>query len=153
LLKSDALMEVLAAVPAILNGRLYFTRRISEMLLQGYLRSDESCAHSRYAGLLTPRENEIVKAIVSGMTNRAISKLLAISTSTIETHRSNIMRKLDLHSVPQLVLYALRNNMVPIDNMIRETLRERDQSDQMVVDSIDETRCHVRELTMATAVT
>ena len=153
LLKSDALMEVLAAVPAILNGRLYFTRRISEMLLQGYLRRDESCAHSRYAGLLTPRENEILKAIASGMTNRAISKLLAISPSTIETHRGNIMRKLDLHSVPQLLLYALRNNLVPMDNIISGTLRDEDETGQLVVDSADETRCAVRELTMATAVT
>jgi DNA-binding NarL/FixJ family response regulator len=153
LLKSDALGEVLSAVSAIVNGRLYFTRRISEMLLQGYLRKeDKHGANVRCSGLLTPRENEIVKAIAYGTTNQDIAKELAISVKTIETHRSNIMRKLDLHSVAELVLYALRNNLLPFDDCVSDPLRDAGEVSPMVVDSLEDIPCPAHELTMATAV-
>jgi DNA-binding NarL/FixJ family response regulator len=152
LLKSDALVEVLAALPAIVKGRLYFTRRISEMLLQGYLRRDESCAtDGTYSGLLTPRENEIVKAIACGMTNGTISKILGISSSTVETHRCNIMRKLDLHSVTGLLLYAVRNRLLSVETGNEELINVEDKSDQAAIDSVNDACPPAHELKMTAA--
>lgn len=154
LLKSDALIEVLAAVPALVSGRLYFTPRISEMLLQGYLRKNESpAADIRYAGLLTARENEIVKAIACGMTNRELSQVLAIAIKTIETHRCNIMRKLDLHSAAELVLYALRNNLAPFNNRSIEVFHDGDEAARIAIDSLEDGRRPAHELTRVRAAT
>ena len=116
LLKADMGSELRAAIDVITNGGLYFARAISEVMLQGFLQGDESSAADvRYSRLLTAREHEILAAIASGMSNRKISKALAVSTKTVETHRSNIMRKLDLHSAAELALYALRNNIIAVN--------------------------------------
>jgi len=73
---------------------------------------------------LTPRELEIVQHLAEGKTSKQVSALLGISVKTTETHRSNIMRKLNFHSVSQLVMYAVRNNLLRIHQESFEPTRE-----------------------------
>jgi DNA-binding NarL/FixJ family response regulator len=114
LLKSDPSSDLTAAVRTVTDGGLYLTRQVSEMLLEGFLRGNCSHGDVRYSKLLTPRESEVVKAIACGMSNRQMSHAFDVAVKTIESHRSGIMRKLHLHSTAELVLYALRNAMLPV---------------------------------------
>jgi len=116
LLKSDAARDLVAAVEALRRGKTYFTPKVASMVLDGYLRRDnrispqETLARNR----LTPREREIVQLLAEGKSSKEVAVALGLSVKTAETHRSNIMRKLDLHSVSDVVLYAVRNNIVQV---------------------------------------
>jgi DNA-binding NarL/FixJ family response regulator len=100
LLKSDAGRHLVSAIEAIRRGTRYGTPR-------------EIRFEARVTGRrLSPREREIVQLLARGMTNKEVASTLHISVKTAETHRSNIMRKLDLHSVSALVRYALRNHLI-----------------------------------------
>ncbi|MGA9528756.1 MAG: response regulator transcription factor [Terriglobales bacterium] len=116
LLKSDAARDLVAAVEALRRDKIYFTPKVASMVLEGYLRRDnkvvepESPTRSR----LTPREREIVQLLAEGKSSKEVAVALGLSVKTAETHRSNIMRKLELHSVSDLVLYAVRNNIVHV---------------------------------------
>jgi DNA-binding NarL/FixJ family response regulator len=117
LLKSDAATELRAAIEALMKGAVYFTRRISEMLLQGFRQvSGHTSQYARSCLTLTVREKEVLRAIAGGLSNRRISVLFGLTRKTVETHRSNIMRKLDLHSIADMVLYAVRNNILSVDD-------------------------------------
>lgn len=112
-LKSDAGRSLVAAVESLRNHRPFFTSRVSEMVLEGYLKgqtrpSDQDTPRGR----LTPRERQIVQLLAEGKSNKEIGNALGISVKTAEAHRSNIMRKLDLHSISDLVRYAIRNKIV-----------------------------------------
>jgi DNA-binding NarL/FixJ family response regulator len=117
LLKSDAARDLVTAVEALRNNKIYFTPRVASMVLEGYLRRKDNgetpvatASHSR----LTPREREIVQLLAEGKSSREVADALGLSVKTAETHRANIMRKLNLHSVSDLVLYAVRNNIVHV---------------------------------------
>ena len=116
LLKSDAARDLVAAVEALRRDKIYFTPKVASMVLNGYLRRDhvptpvDGQTHSR----LTPREREIVQLLAEGKSSKEVAVALGLSVKTAETHRSNIMRKLELHSVSDLVLYAVRNNIVHV---------------------------------------
>ncbi len=112
--KSDAARELVMAVEALERNGSYFTSRIAQMVLEGYLDQNAS-RPSRTQGLLTGREREIVRLVAEGKSTREISSLLGVSAKTAETHRSNIMRKLKLHSTSELILYAIRNGILPVD--------------------------------------
>ena len=112
--KSDAARELVSAVEALERNGTYFTSRIAQMVLEGYLDQDRSRPH-RGQSLLTNREREIVRLVAEGKSTREISALLGVSAKTAETHRSNIMRKLKLHSVSELILYAIRNGILPVE--------------------------------------
>jgi DNA-binding NarL/FixJ family response regulator len=100
LLKSDAGRHLVSAIEAVRRGTRYGTPK-------------EIRFEARATGRkLSPREREIVQLLAEGMTNKEVASTLRISVKTAETHRSNIMRKLDLHSVSALVRYALRNHMI-----------------------------------------
>jgi len=116
LLKSDAARDLVAAVEALRRGKIYFTPKVASMVLDGYLRRDKSAgSHETYTrSRLTPREREIVQLLAEGKSSKEVAVVLGLSVKTAETHRSNIMRKLELHSVSDLVLYAVRNNIVHI---------------------------------------
>lgn len=113
-LKSDAGRDLISAVDALCHRRPFFSSRVSEMLLQNYLGKQERPALSPDSprGRLTAREREIVQLLAEGKTNKEVAACLNISIKTAETHRTNIMNKLDLHSVTELVRYAVRNNIV-----------------------------------------
>lgn len=116
LLKSDAARDLVAAVEALRRGKIYFTPKVASMVLDGYLRRDTAPIPepSSGKGRLTPREREIVQLLAEGKSSKEVAVVLGLSVKTAETHRSNIMRKLELHSVSDLVLYAVRNNIVHV---------------------------------------
>jgi DNA-binding NarL/FixJ family response regulator len=113
LLKSDAGRDLVAAVEALQHNRTFFTTRVAQMVLEGYLHpnngSDRPC---RY--ILTPREREVIQLLAEGKTTKEVAVMLNLSVKTAETHRTNLMRKLDLHSVADLTLYAVRNSIVQV---------------------------------------
>ena len=112
LLKSDSGSELVAAVEALLHDKTYFTAKVAAMVLQGYLRGGTSFSVGRNP--LTPREREVVQLLAEGSSTKEVAVALGLSVKTAETHRSNIMRKLQFHSVSDLVLYAVRNNIVQL---------------------------------------
>jgi DNA-binding NarL/FixJ family response regulator len=107
-LKSDPASRLVAAVRALATGKPYISPAISEAILENVL----APADGRSANKLTPRECEIVQLVAEGRINKQIAHELDISTKTVETHRSAVMHKLKLRTTAQLVLYAVRNDIV-----------------------------------------
>ncbi len=115
LLKSDAARDLVAAVEALRRDKTYFTSKVAAMVLEGYLKGGTPQAPAAIGkNRLTPREREIVQLLAEGKSTKEVAVALGLSVKTAETHRSNIMRKLQLHSVSDLVLYAVRNNIVHV---------------------------------------
>ena len=113
LLKSDAARDLVAAVEALQHRRTFFTTRVAQLVLEGYLHpASDSDRHSR--SVLTPREREVIQLLAEGKTTKEVATTLNLSVKTAETHRTNLMRKLDLHSVVDLTLYAVRNGIVHV---------------------------------------
>jgi DNA-binding NarL/FixJ family response regulator len=116
LLKSDAGSDLITAVEALQNHRTFFTTKVSRMVLEGYLTGERdggykmSSAHS----ILTSREREVIQLLAEGKTSKEVAVTLNLSVKTAETHRTNLMRKLDLHSVADLTRYAVRNGIVQV---------------------------------------
>jgi len=114
LLKTDAARDLVAAVDALRRDKIYFTPKVAAMVLDGFLRKDGTAPEPPMRSRLTPREREIVQLLAEGKSSKEVAVALGLSVKTAETHRSNIMRKLELHSVSDLVLYAVRNNIVHV---------------------------------------
>jgi DNA-binding NarL/FixJ family response regulator len=113
IMKSDADKDLVSAVEALSNHRSFFTARAADMLLDGFSRphsapDPQALLRSR----LTSREREIVQLLAEGKSSKEVAVALGISVKTAETHRANIMRKLELHSVSELVRYAVRNQII-----------------------------------------
>jgi DNA-binding NarL/FixJ family response regulator len=113
-LKSDAGRELVTAVESVRKSKPYFTSRVSEIVLDGYLHAGgrADAFNVPRTVRLSPREREIVQLLAEGKSNKEVAVALRISVKTAETHRTNLMRKLDLHSISELVRYAIRNKMV-----------------------------------------
>ncbi|MFA6109351.1 MAG: response regulator transcription factor [Candidatus Latescibacterota bacterium] len=88
----------------------FLTPRVSQSVLEGFLHRDEDSAET--GGPLTGRELEVLKLVTQGRSSREEAEALGISVKTVDTHRANLMRKLDLHSVGELVRYAIRNRII-----------------------------------------
>jgi DNA-binding NarL/FixJ family response regulator len=114
LLKSDAARDLVVAVDALKRGKTYFTSKVAAMVLEGYLKGGTLAPTPSGRDRLTPREREIVQLLAEGNSTKQVAGMLGVSVKTAETHRSNVMRKLQLHSVSELVLYAVRNNLVHV---------------------------------------
>jgi DNA-binding NarL/FixJ family response regulator len=113
ILKSDADRELVTAVESIANRRTFFTPRASEMLLDGFSRQVTGAdLKIPRRDRLTTREREVVQLLAEGKTSKEVASALGISVKTAETHRANIMRKLELHSVSELVRYAIKNQII-----------------------------------------
>jgi DNA-binding NarL/FixJ family response regulator len=108
-LKSDAGRDLVAAVQALLAHKTFLSPSVSKVVVEGYLRGPEI---ETRADRLTPREREIVQLVAEGKSNKEVAAALDISTKTVEVHRSNLMHKLNLTSVSELVRYAIRNHIV-----------------------------------------
>ena len=113
LLKSDAGRDLVAAVEALQHNRTFFTTKVAQLVLEGYLRPDPNSERS-LRSVLTPREREVIQLPAEGKTTKEVATTLNLSVKTAETHRTNLMRKLDLHSVVDLTLYAVRNGIVHV---------------------------------------
>jgi DNA-binding NarL/FixJ family response regulator len=112
-LKSDASRDLIAAVEALSHQKTFFTHRVTEMVLQTYLGGGTGAVEpGESALLLTPREREVIQLLAEGRSNKEVADILRISVRTAETHRTNIMRKLDCHSLSDLTRYAIRNNII-----------------------------------------
>jgi DNA-binding NarL/FixJ family response regulator len=109
-LKSDADKDLLKAVEALANRRSFFTSGAAELILDGTRERGASTMLMR--NRLTPREREIVQLLAEGKSSKEVAVALFISVKTAETHRANIMRKLEVHSVSELVRYAVKNHMI-----------------------------------------
>jgi DNA-binding NarL/FixJ family response regulator len=115
LLKSDAARDLVVAIEALRRDKSYFTSKVAAMVLEGYLKGGTKApAVAVGRDRLTPREREVVQLLAEGKSTKEVAVALGLSVKTAETHRSNIMRKLQLHSVSDLVLYAVRNNIVHV---------------------------------------
>jgi DNA-binding NarL/FixJ family response regulator len=112
-LKSDADTDLVTAVKALREHKPFLTSHATQVVMETYAevcanRGEEEPARSR----LTGREREVVQLLAEGKSNKEVASALGISVKTVEAHRANIMHKLDLHSVSDLVHYAIRNKIV-----------------------------------------
>ncbi len=108
ILKDDADRVLLDALQALAEHKPYFSVRVSEAADFADHSDPSKSSRSR----LTPREREILQLLAEGKSNKEVANLLNISVNTAEAHRANIMLKLDFHSLAELVMYAIRNNII-----------------------------------------
>jgi DNA-binding NarL/FixJ family response regulator len=114
-LKSDAARDLVAAVEALQRNRMFFTPRVNDMVLAGFLdRGNGPRNTPPRLPHLTPREREVIQLLAEGKSSKEVASVLNLSTKTAETHRSNIMRKLGFHSIRDLVVYAVKNNIIQV---------------------------------------
>lgn len=116
-LKSDAARDLVSAVEALQHNRMFFTSRVNDMVLAGFLDRGQTQARGEAPRLpkLTPREREVIQLLAEGKSSKEVASVLNLSTKTAETHRSNIMRKLGFHSIRDLVVYAVKNNIIQVE--------------------------------------
>ena len=112
LLKDSAEADLLAAVRALTEGKSFFSPAISKILVEDYMRQLENRGAEDTYELLTNREREILQLLAEGRTNKEVANMLNLSLYTVETHRTHILQKLNLHSVPELILYAVRKGII-----------------------------------------
>lgn len=113
-LKSDTGANLVTAVESIASGHRFYAPSVADTLLDAYLskRITRDHAEDTPANKLSGREREVLQSLTEGKSNKEIASLLKISARTVETHRAEIMRKLQLTSVAELVRYAIRNGLV-----------------------------------------
>ncbi len=112
LLKDSAEADLIRAVRAVSEGKSFFSPAVSRMLLEDYMRQMQQKGASDSYELLTSREREVLQLIAEGKSNKEIATLLNLSLHTVETHRTRVLQKLNLHSVPELILYAVRKGII-----------------------------------------
>ncbi|HEY7388592.1 MAG TPA: response regulator transcription factor [Bryobacteraceae bacterium] len=112
LLKDSVRSDLLEAIRAVAQGRSFLTRKIGRMLQEDYVRQLENRGLDDTYDLLTDREREVLQLIAEGKTAKEVANDLNISPTTVETHRTHIQEKLGLHSVAELVLYAVRKGII-----------------------------------------
>jgi len=112
LLKDSLRGDVIDAIRAVAQGRSFLTRKVRLMLQEDYVRQMESRGLEDSYDLLTDREREVLHMVAEGKSNKEVAGSLNISPTTVETHRSHILQKLGIHSVPELILYAVRKGIV-----------------------------------------
>lgn len=120
LLKDSAVDELVDAMRALREGRPFLSRKLADVLLTDMMREQPKDAASPRATAetlpLTPRQREVLQRIAEGRTTREIARELHLSVKTVETHRAEIMRRLDIRDVPGLTRYAVRAGMIPLDH-------------------------------------
>jgi two-component system response regulator NreC len=112
LLKDSAEYDLINAIKAVSEGKAFFSPAISKMLAEDYLRQMQEHAVEDSYDLLTTREREVLQLLGEGRSNKEVAGFLDLSLHTVETHRSNILQKLNLHTAADLVLYAIRKGVV-----------------------------------------
>jgi len=112
LLKDSAESDVARAIRSVAEGKSFFSPAVSKVLLEDYVKKLQRTGSEDSYDLLTPREREILQLIAEGKSNKEVANLLHLSVYTVETHRANLMEKLKLKSVPELILYAVRKGII-----------------------------------------
>lgn len=112
--KSDTTDDLITAVEAMQRYKSTFSARVSDLIVEGYLQQHRVGAAAVKVPKLTPREREVVQLLSEGNSTKEVAASLEVTVKTAETHRSNIMLKLKLHSIAELVLYAVRNEIIHV---------------------------------------
>ena len=112
LLKDSPREDILEAIRAAAQGRSFLSRKVSRMLQEEHIEELRSKGLDDSFDLLTDREREILQLLAEGRANKEVAGLLNISTTTVETHRGHILRKLSLHGTADLILYAVRKKII-----------------------------------------
>ncbi len=111
-LKDDSRTELFTALKSVLNGKSYLSPSICDRVVAGYLSGGDSASQEPAWEVLTNRERQVIKLIAEGYKTREIAEYLSLSPKTVEKHRTNLMRKLDLHSVSAVTLFAIQNGLI-----------------------------------------
>lgn len=112
LLKDSAESDLISAIHAITEGKSFFSPLVRRILKEDYMHQlAEMGAEDTYE-LLTTREREVLQLVAEGKSNKEVANLLNLSLYTVETHRTHILQKLNIHSVPELILYAVRKGII-----------------------------------------
>lgn len=112
LLKDSAEQDLINAVIAVSEGKAFFSPAISRMLVEDYMRQMQERKVEDSYELLTTREREVLQLLAEGRSNKEVANVLNLSLYTVETHRANILQKLNLHNQAELVLYAIRKGVI-----------------------------------------
>jgi two-component system response regulator NreC len=112
LLKDSAESDLIAAIHAISEGKSFFSPGVRKLLKEDYIHRLKQMGAEDSYDLLTPREREVLQLVAEGKSNKEVANLLNLSLYTVETHRTHILQKLNLHSVPELILYAVRKGII-----------------------------------------
>ncbi len=112
LLKDSAEGDLIRAVRAVYEGKSFFSPTVSKLLLEDYVRQLQLKEKEDSYELLTTREREILQLLAEGKSNKDVANMLNLSLYTVETHRAHILQKLGLHTVPELILYAVRKGII-----------------------------------------
>jgi two-component system, NarL family, response regulator NreC len=112
IVKNSAEADLIRAVRSVAEGKSFFSPVISKMLLEDYVRQVREKNVEDSYDLLTPREREVLQLVAEGRSNKDVANILNLSLHTVETHRGNILEKLGLHGVPELILYAVRKGII-----------------------------------------
>jgi len=112
LLKASPEADILNAVRAVAAGQAYLSPEMSRLLVEEYVREVRQRGVEDSYDLLSIREKEILQLLTSGTSNRQIADMIHVSVATVETHRTNIFQKLGIHSLPELILYAVRKGLL-----------------------------------------
>lgn len=110
LMKSDAGQDLVVAIRALLLGQTFFTQKVAQIVLDTFTGKKTTTTEGEIQSL-TAKEREVVQLLAEGKSSKEAADVLHVSTKTLETHRSNIMRKLGCHSVADVVRYAIRNHL------------------------------------------
>jgi two-component system response regulator NreC len=112
LLKESPEADFIQAIRSVSEGKAFFSPAVSRMLVEDYMRQLQDKDIEDSYELLTAREREILQLVAEGKSNKDVANMLNLSLYTVETHRSNILEKLNLHNVPELILYAVRKGVI-----------------------------------------
>lgn len=112
LLKDSAEADLIDAIRALSEGKSFFSPAISHILVEDYMCALQRKGVEDSYELLTTREREILQLLAEGKSNKEVANMLNLSLYTVETHRTHILQKLNLHTVPELILYAVRKGII-----------------------------------------
>jgi DNA-binding NarL/FixJ family response regulator len=115
LLKEAAGIEVVSAVRAVIKGQRYLSQKISEKVIEDYVRNREEIIQETPLELLSSREKEILTLVAEGNTSAEIANQLFLSPKTIDTYRSRLMKKINVKDIPSLVKFAIRHKLIKLD--------------------------------------
>lgn len=112
LLKDSVEPDLIRAIRLVAQGRTFFSPQIAEMMMEDYVRRMQKEGRVDRYEMLTEREREVLQLLAEGKSNKDVAGLLGLSVHTVDTHRTNLMQKLDLHNTAEIVMYAMRKKIV-----------------------------------------
>jgi two-component system, NarL family, response regulator NreC len=112
LLKDSMRSELLQAIRAVFQGRSFLTRKVARIMQEDYISRLQQRGLEDSYDLLSDREREVLQMVAEGRSNKEVANVLNISLTTVETHRAHILQKLDIHGIPELILYAVRKGVI-----------------------------------------